>query len=92
MNEQDVPPRTYFGADDPPEATVRPAVPRSALLGLVALFVILPLLLLLGLIASGGPDRPGRIRPDAKPAMPAPAEGADEDTGVNENTGGSEDT
>ena len=60
---QDSPPRTYFGADDPPEEDLRPAVPKGALVGLLLLFILVPLLILGGLIATGGPERPGRDRP-----------------------------
>ena len=58
-------PRTYFGADDLPEESVAPAVPKTALAMLVAMFIVIPLLLLLWLIASGGPKV--EPRPKAKP-------------------------
>jgi hypothetical protein len=54
MNEQ----RTYFGKDDPPDDQVEPAVPRTALIVLVSLFIAIPLVTLVLLIAlSGTGDR-----------------------------------
>jgi hypothetical protein len=49
-------PRTYFGANDPPEESVTPAVPKSVLAFLVAMFIVIPLIMLGWLIASGGPE------------------------------------
>ena len=56
FSKDDEPNRTYFGPDDPPEESVAPAVPKTALAVLVVMFVLLPLLLLGWLIASDGPE------------------------------------